>query len=153
MLTFEREQKEAYAQMLAREIKKRGVRFLGEETLHGIETIAERVAGTLGLRYTNIDMPPDEREARHIPRNYSDRNSPYSAEQRARWHREREIYMLERVLAELQGADSILILCGREHSEALARLFREAGHHADTYDLLQESWYVEDWNSRVFGSH
>jgi hypothetical protein len=145
LLRFEVDQKEAYTQTLCREITSRGVKLVGEETFHGVESIAERAARRLGIRYANIDMPPAERQARNIPRNYSDKGSPYLKEQKARWHREREMYMFERVLAEVRDADSILIVCGREHSEALARLFREAGYCASTSDLLREPWYVEDW--------
>jgi hypothetical protein len=146
---LETAQKEEFGKTLSEIIQKRQVEFVGEEAEHGAESIAAFAAHSLGARYANIDMPADERYRRGIPRDYTNKVRPYSAGQRAEWNREREGYMVETALAGAGEADSILILCGREHTDSIAARFRHAGHTVETYDLNRETWYVEDWLQHV----
>lgn len=145
IVRLETDQKVQFANVLERIIRERHVQFVGEEAEHGVEAIAGRVASDLGSRYANIEMPPAERERRSIPRDYTKKDSPYSAEQKLVWQRQREDHMFERAFAEAGEAESVLILCGREHTEPLAERFRQAGHSVEQYDVNREGWYVEDW--------
>jgi hypothetical protein len=96
----------------------------------------------------NIEIHPDERSARCIPPDY-ERNETISPEAKADFHRQREDFMIEKTLAEADTAKSALVICGRFHSDALSRRFREAGHDVETADVQDEPWYVEDWMERM----
>ena len=142
---FERDQKERFIQMLQTEIRKRGIRFIGEEARHDEATIAQRMRGFENLQYANIEMTPQERESRNIPPNYADTRSSLSEAEKARCNREREEYMCAKILAEAGGRESILVICGRTHAGAIAGKLRELGHSIETTDLRTRSWYIEDW--------
>ncbi len=145
-------QKQQYARMLLRLIDERGVQFVGEEAKHGIETVTQRIARIRKCRCANIEMPPSERQARDIPPGYADEGSRHSPEDIARWHQEREQHMFEKTIELVAGPESVLILCGRDHTQALAHLFQQAGHAVETYDVNMESWYIDDWMKNLLGS-
>jgi hypothetical protein len=148
---LEREQKEQFGQSLTRLVQNSGAQFVGEEAEHGVELIANKVALHLNCRHANIEIPPDLRKARGIPVDYTRTDRAYTPEQRANWHREREEYMVDQVTKNA-ACDSAVILCGREHTGAMAHRFREAGHEVETYDLNQEGWYIEDWLTHILTS-
>jgi hypothetical protein len=124
---------------------------VGEEAEHGVELIVPIVALRLNCRHGNIEIPPDLRKTRGIPVDYTTTDRPYTSEQRTNWHREREEFMFDQVIKNA-ACDSVVVLCGREHTEALACRFREAGHGVETYDLNQEGWYIEDWLAHILTS-
>ncbi len=148
---LEREQKTHFAGYVAQVIGERGVGFVGEEAQHGVALIGERVATDLKRRHANIEMPPAVRVARRIPDDYTRQDRPYTNDQRANWHREREQYMFDQVVQNA-ACNSALVFCGREHLDALATRFRQAGYEVDTYDLNREGWYIEDWLMHVLTS-
>jgi phosphoribosylformylglycinamidine (FGAM) synthase-like amidotransferase family enzyme len=148
---FERAQKEAFGAWVRKTIQDRGVTFIGEEAEHGAESIAGRVANQEGRQWANIEMSPQMRQERQIPPDYKD-NPKYSDEQRAAWNSERERYMVEQAMAHSPRAQSALILCGGAHTGALAKLFRDNGHDVETYDIIHEPWYVEDWLEHLLNS-
>jgi hypothetical protein len=47
------------------------------------------------------------------------------------------------------NSDTILILCGRDHTDSLAKRFHDLGHDVGTRDLNHEDWYVEDWLKHI----
>jgi hypothetical protein len=57
--------------------------------------------------------------------------------------------MFDQVISHAGGANSIIVLCGREHVDPLTARFGEAGHDVQTYDLNREEWYIEDWLDHV----
>jgi len=148
---LERQQKEHFATYIAGVIEERKIGFVGEEAQHGVALIAERIATRLNRRHANVEMPPDVRNERGIPNDYTRENMPYTSAQRANWHRKRENYMFDEAVCNA-ACDSIVVLCGREHVEALGIRFRQAGHEVDTYDLNREDWYIEDWLMHVIAS-
>ena len=145
---FERievQQKNSFTSLLKSLIENRRVQFIAEDAQSGGLSIAEIVAHDSSCRYTNIEMPPAERQRHNIPENYLSRQSEYSPEQRAQWNRKQEEYMVRMALAMKGDAKSALILCGREHTDSLAVLFRRAGNVVETSDLNKEPWYIENW--------
>jgi len=129
---LEHEQKVHFAEYLARVIEERGVGFIGEEAQHGVALIGQRLAADLNCRHGNVEMPTDVRETRRIPADYTRQDRPYTSEQRATWHAEREAYMVEQVLGN-GSCESVVVLCGREHVEPLAGRFRDAAHSVETF--------------------
>jgi len=53
--------------------------------------------------------------------------------------------MCAKALAETGDADSILIICGRAHAEAIAAKLRQLDHNVELVDLRDQTWYIEDW--------
>jgi hypothetical protein len=141
---FERSQKDQFRELLCKRIAERGVQFIGEETKHGEPSIAQEVCASQGCRYANVEMHPDERAERKIPNNY-EADPKVPQEQRMQFHRRREEHMFEKAIAEAGDAGSIIVICGRCHTSALASKFRDAGHQVDEADIQDEPWYVEDW--------
>jgi len=146
---FEKDQKEHFGQLLRDLIRGRRVQFVGEETRHDQESIAQRACELERCQYANVELTPVDRQRRRIPPDYTNPRRPYTPQQRAEWNREREEYMTELTIAGAGGSERVLLLCGREHSTALAELFRQRGHEVETKDLIQEAWYIEDWFGRM----
>lgn len=145
---FERKQKETFGAFVRSKIVERSVQLMAEEARHGQETVIQRLCTLNKWRYANIEMTPEERAARNIPRGYhEDQSLPES--ERARCHREREEHMFERILAEAGDAESIIIVCGRIHTAPLSNRFRGLGHSVETTDLQDEDWYIEDWQQHM----
>ena len=107
------------------------------------ETIACQVGNALECDYAEIDMPPAERNARDIPLDYSDDNSPYPAEQKRKWKKEREQYMVEQASKNVGNAQNVLIICGFKHAKNLSELFQQAGYEVKTRYVRDERWYKE----------
>jgi hypothetical protein len=57
--------------------------------------------------------------------------------------------MVAAVLAEAGIAESVLVICGRLHSEAIAAQLTGLGHAVEETDVQAESWYIEDWLGRM----
>lgn len=144
---FEQGQKDHFRELLRKKIAERGVQFIGEETKHGEPAIAHEVANSERRRYANIEMHPDVRAGRGIPANYE--NNPNVSAQMAQFNQQREDYMFEKAVAEAADAESIMVICGRYHSQALANKFRAAGHQVDEADIQGENWYIEDWMTHM----
>ena len=149
---IEREQKNNFTNLLKGLIEIRRVQFIGEEAESGVTSIAELVAHDCRCRYTNIGMPPVERQRQDIPLDYLSPQSAYSPEQRGQWSRIQAEYMVRTALAMKGDASSALILCGRENKDSFAVLFRRAGNAVETSDLNREPWYVENWLKSERGS-
>ena len=120
------------------------------EPTEPIEVIGRQVATERGCEYEEeeVDLCLAERRCRNIPIDYTDENSNYSLEQKAGWHREREDHMFRKTIEKKAGADVILIICGYEHAENLAKLFENAGNATKTLYLSQENWFIDhhDWS-------
>lgn len=142
---LEREQKDAFAQTIRDFIQAENAQFVGEEAEHGTSLIAEVEARRLGCNHVNIEMTPAERAKRGIPPDYTDPSRPYTKEQREGWNSEREKHMVQSAISGAGTSERIIILCGRDHSNALAERFRELEHDVESSDLDEEKWYVEDW--------
>ena len=167
---IEEDQKKRFRQMIEAIVKEREIQFIGEEMdvaavweeqrqcreppteAAGVpamqlpdlgKTIACQVANFLGCHYAEIDMPLAVRNARNIPRDYTNDNSPYPAEQKRKWSEEREQYMVEQTYKNAENAQNVLILCGFNHAENLSELFRQAGHEVKTRYVRDERWYKE----------
>ena len=163
---LEEDQKKQFRQMLETIVKEREIQFIGEEmdvaafwethkrvmgnlgfpTMQlpaQAQTIACQVANFLGCRYAEIDMPLAVRNARNIPRDYTDDSSPYPAEQKRKWNEEREQYMVEQAFNNANDAQNFLIVCGSNHAKNLSELFQQAGHEVETRYVRDERWYKE----------
>jgi hypothetical protein len=141
---FVLDQKHRFAEVIREAIRSHGVEFVGEEANHKEPSIAESVCNEEGCRYANMEMPPEERTRRGIPPGYNE-NDKIAADEKASWNREREDYMVKRVLSEAGHSESALIICGSQHSEPLAQQLRAKAHAVELDDLQKQSWYVEDW--------
>lgn len=142
---LERKQKDNFAQAVGRVIQREKAQFVGEEADHGVPLIAERVAKQLACKHANVEMTPAERHKRGIPPDYLDPSRPYSLEQRDKWNSEREEYIVQTAISGAGTSDTIMILCERDHTDSLAKRFRDLGHEVETCDLNQKDWYVENW--------
>ena len=142
---FEQAQKDQFRKLLRNRIAERGVQFIAEESSkHGEPSIAREVCASAGCRYCNVEMHPNERAEQKIPTNY-ETDPKVPQDQKTRFHQQREGYMFESVVEEAEDAESIIMICGRYHTPALASRFREAGHRVEEADIRGEPWYIEDW--------
>jgi hypothetical protein len=135
-------QRQEFEKLLNRLVDKRKVEFIGEEEYPERPTIARRIAKSLtGVRCESIEMSKQERHARGIQEEQN--NRPRCPETRVPSDEIREKFMVQRTIALARDAHSVLILCGRLHTESLANKFLKAGHHVETGDLGNYDWYSE----------
>lgn len=134
--------KRQFEEFIRKTVAEHAIQFIGEEALHGRDTIA----GRLGPRWENIDMPEDLRKAQGISparcaapilldedaktqltnggyqRDLG--NGVFSVEPRVASDEKRERYMFERVIQASKGMCRIMLICGINHSQKLAEMFR-----------------------------
>jgi hypothetical protein len=146
---FERDQKERFGALLRTEIQKRGVQLVAEEALHGEETVTGRVCQIEKCKYANVEMTPEERASRNIPAGYNEDIPNLSEDEKERCNREREEHVVTKTLAAAGDANSVIMVCGRFHTNRLATLFHDRGHTVQTTDLQNQPWYIEDWTMHI----
>ena len=115
--------------VLRKLVRDRTVDLIGEETYPEKNTIAKKVANRLGLRWEAIEMSLKARDELGITEDQN--NRPHGNETRVSSDGIREEFMVWKSLHKAGGAQSILIICGRMHKDAVAQKFREAGHKVD----------------------
>ena len=145
---FAQYQKARFAQLVRETIQTCVIEFVGEEANHQEESIAEMVCKEEACRYSNIEMTPDERMLRKIPAGYNE-DTALSEIEKTKGNRQREEYMANRVIAEARDSGHILVICGRMHSDSLAAIFRAGGHSVQIDDLLNQDWYIENWQNHI----
>ena len=57
--------------------------------------------------------------------------------------------MANRVNAEDGKADSVVVICGRVHADAIGEQLSKSGHSVVKLDLQDQDWYIEDWQGHM----
>jgi hypothetical protein len=146
---FEQDQKDRFRELLREKIAEHGIQLVAEEANHGFESIAETLCKATTIRYFNIEMKPEERDRRRIPPGYQDEGSTVSEEEKRRGNVEREEYMVQELLTAVGEAHSVLVICGRFHTAGIVSRLEPLGHIVEVQDILDQSWYVEDWQTQM----
>jgi hypothetical protein len=140
-----------FEELLRQLVRESGIDFIGEETFSEDNTIAKRIADSLGIPRKPIEMSRKARTELGIAE--EQKNGRYECiigedgtpmgfkSKRVLSDRIREEYMFWRTLTEVGMAQSILILCGFIHAEELGQRFEKAGHQVTTDSLCKRSWY------------
>lgn len=133
--------KDALENQLREAIESRKVEFIGEESKHGVETMAKRLADQHIPRilWVNIDMTDDEARAAGVPdasarnakRRFLDEDTMTWRECRIPEDEIRERFFIDKIKKKWRNAESILIVCGHGHVEALRAKFQELGDRAE----------------------
>lgn len=133
--------KDALESQLREAIKSRKVEFIGEESKHGVETIAKQVADQRSAKipWVNIDMTDDEARSkgildgpsRNAKRRCLDEDTMTWKECRIPEDEIRECFFIDKIKKESRNADSILVVCGHGHVEALRTKFQELGDQVE----------------------
>lgn len=143
--------KERLEALLKQKIAERKVEFLSEESDPDTLTIAKQLsdANEPRIPWKNISMPEDERKKAGV----------YEALKNRGWHaewRDGELVWIDHRIAEddtleeyfceqtkrgAGGSQSILILCGDLHVEALKEKLKRDGHHVETHHgMVEKRW-------------
>jgi hypothetical protein len=138
---------------LKQEIAERKVEFISEESEPTALTIAQQMAEAHNprIRWKNISMPEDERKNAGIfealknrptyPELRKDRQL-VAIEHRIPADEVYEEYLIEQTRQGAGGAQSIMILCGDLHVDALKEKLERDGHHVDPHHGLVEKRWV-----------
>ncbi len=150
-LTAQKEQLEA---LLRREIPKRKVQFISEESDLQKTTIARALAKETNpqIPWINIKMNDKERTAAGIKEALAKRpghpdylTMTFWIESRIPEDLARESFFIDQTLQAAKGAESILMLLGDLHVDAVAKRLTEMGHRVETnHDLFP----VRRWEER-----
>lgn len=131
--------KDALESLVREAIESRQVKFIGEESKHGLETVAKQLADQQEIRWVNIDMTDDEARAagiadasaRNEKRRCFDEDTVTFKECRIPEDEIRERFFIDKINEESGNADSVLIVCGHGHVEALRAKFGERGEQVE----------------------
>lgn len=140
-------QKSHFARLIDEIIKGRSIQFIGEEWGLQETSIAREVAAD-AVRWVNINTTLNELTTMGIPTDYTTKGK-YTAHQAAQWNREREQVMFRKVQDSRGDARELLVVCGFEHLQPLANLFRTIENCVATIDYREFSWY----RAGVFDDH
>ena len=140
-----REDKDKLEAILKSGIPARGIQFIGEEAKQGEQTIAMDL-GRLrdpAIAWNNIDMTNAERDAagisealKHRPGHPDHQTMSYWIECRIPEDEVREDYFISQALRHAGQAQSILMLIGDLHVDAVAGKLERMGHYVTTYHEL-----------------
>jgi len=128
--------------LLTNTIESRKVEFIGEESKHGVETIAKRLADqhTPKIKRACIDMTDDEEraagifdalQARPFETDYDDDGTLMRKYLRILEDETRECFFVQNIKKEAETAQSILVICGHCHVEPLRERFEKNGHRVE----------------------
>jgi hypothetical protein len=141
--TAEKAQLEA---LLRAEIPQRKVRFIAEESKQGEITIASALANAADpiIPWTNISMTDAERDAAGITEGLKHRPGHPDHDTMQTWIESRipaddirEDFFIDRTLQHAGDAQSILMLLGDMHVDAVSEKLRKMGHRVSTnHDLF-----------------
>lgn len=139
-------QKDQLEALLKAEIPRRQVRFIGEESKQGEVTIASALADAADpkIPWKNIDMTDPERDAagitealKHRPGHPDHDTMQTWIESRIPEDEIREDFFIDRTLKHAGGAQSVLMLLGDMHVDAVSEKLRKMGHRFTTnHDLF-----------------
>jgi len=134
------EQKAQFAAFIARTIKDNKIQFVGEEWGLPEVTNARAAAEANGQTlWVNINTSFDELEGMGIPNNYAD--GDYSAEQKARWNRQREQVMVRKLRENRGTTERLVVICGFDHMLPLTELLRQDCRCVLPMDYRTLRWY------------
>jgi hypothetical protein len=137
------EQRSCFAQLIEETIREGEIRFIGEEWDHnGGTTIAQDIASKHGVQHVNINTTRADLKQMEIPLHYT--KLPYHAERKEQWHRQREQFMLRKIIESRGGAENLLVVCGFDHMLPLSDLLREETPEVKTMDYRKCDWYRPD---------
>jgi hypothetical protein len=144
--TRTRAQKEQLEALLSAELPKRDVKFIAEESKRGKITIASALADVADpkIQWTNISMTDAERDAlgitealKHRPGHPDQETMQTWIESRIPEDEIREDFFIDQTLQHAGGAQSILMLLGDMHVDAVSEKLRQMGHRVSTnHDLF-----------------
>ncbi|SRR6266436_2905153 len=139
-------QKEHLEALLRREISKRGVQFISEESDPQRSTIARALAKAANPRipWINIKMNDAQRTAAGIKEALQKRPGHPDYDTMTFWIESRipedlvrEGFFIDQTLQAAKGAESILMLLGDLHVDAVGKKLTEMGHRVETnHDLF-----------------
>jgi hypothetical protein len=139
-------QKDQLEDLLKTEIPKRRVRFIAEESKIGKVTIASALASASdpAIPWKNISMTDAERDAAGIAEALKRRPGHPDYETMQRWIESRipedevrEEFFVEQTLCDAAEAQSILMLLGDIHVDAVGERLSRMGHNVSTnHDLF-----------------
>jgi hypothetical protein len=130
----------AHFRKLITQIIKENDQFVGEEWGLPTMTIAHAAAAENGkILWANINTSDEELDSMKIPRDYV--NGRYPAEQKERWHRQREQVIMKKITEQKGNAKQFVIICGFEHMQPLRDSLRKIYESVESVDYRTMNWY------------
>lgn len=132
------EQRRHFTNLLEDIIRRRGITFIGEEQGFGEETIADLLGVKYSIPVKDINTQKSDKQRMGIPCDYL--SGEFAVEQKSRWDRQREEFMLARIQENRGAARNILVLCGFVHLEPLSGLLGKDSA-VRQIDYRKYEWY------------
>jgi hypothetical protein len=133
------EHRSRFQDLLIDTVDRHSMQFCGEEWGDIEVTIAQAISGRRGIFWFNINTSDVDKDAMGIPRDYV--HGPYTDVQKAKWNRQREAFMVERVQCEAGRCGETLVICGFDHLVALEGLLRQNMFEVQTIDYRTLAWF------------
>jgi hypothetical protein len=132
----ESRQKEALKARLLELVSQHRPQLMGEEEKPGAACIGKQLSDAQGIRYCPLSMQKEERLRAGIPDDYYK-----TRETKRAVYKVFESYMFDQIQENRGDATSILIICGSDHGERLAKLFEKAGDEVQWEDTYFAEWF------------
>lgn len=136
--------KDTLEDLLSSAIESRKVDFIGEESKHGVKTIAKQLADqhTPIIRWVCIDMTDDEEraagifdalQARPFDTDYDDAGRLMRKYHRIPEDETRERFFVDKIQREAKALQSILVVCGHCHMNPLQERLRKTCNQVEVW--------------------
>jgi hypothetical protein len=133
------EQREHFRRLLSGICAENGIEILLEEDGTIERTSAQEIATDRGIAWENINTTNQDKDQLGIPRDYL--TGPYSDEQKDQWTRQRELFMVARIVAHSESIKNAMVICGFEHLEPIFAQLEAQGITVRMLDYRASSWY------------
>lgn len=110
--------------------------LIGEEEKPGVGSVGKELADAHGLKYCTLTMPWEAREKSGIAKDYRTTRQTKRAA-----YEIFESFMFDRIHQNRGDSTSILVICGSDHMERLAKRVYMAGDKTWAEDTYYASWY------------
>jgi hypothetical protein len=110
--------------------------LIGEEEKPRVGSVGKELADAHNLKYCTLTMPWEAREKAGIARDYRTTRQTKRAA-----YETFESFMFDRIRQNRGDSTSILVICGSDHMERLAKRFHMAGDKTWAEDTYYASWY------------
>jgi hypothetical protein len=133
-------QREQFVQLVEWMLTDEKVELMAEEWGRTSESVAQALAKKHMVRYVDINTSFQDLDTLQIPHDYRDL-SKCTVDQWQACLRHREMFMLEKIRSPRGTANTVLVICGFDHLEPLAKQLRD-DERVIQIEYRNENWYL-----------
>jgi hypothetical protein len=103
------------------------------------ETAAQQIALERNVSWENINTTSEDKDQIGIPRDYL--SGAYSGDQKHEWNRQRDVFMVGKIVKHRSKVEHAIVICGFDHFEPIVALLEAQGIPVRRWDYRTSGWF------------